>query len=199
MQLKHTGPKAMISHTGIAFDMEKKDKYRYLQCVVHLLKAIDHEYDEGRSYTFAPRDQLYSDNELQQGIRRFAPEAETEAERRYRAKVQTLDAEIAEAERHRLLGPEERTVFSNNLRLMRDYRLQRTVNKSFYYSALHALAVMIAHKKIRYILAPFGRHCFHVFHSIEGVARELRLPLSTRLEVFEEKGELMVRLECSGR
>lgn len=198
MQLKYAGPKALVSHTGVSFDAKKKDKYRYLQCAVHLLKALDHDYLEGQSYAFEPRGDLYSDEELHRTVLHYCPEADSEAKRHYERKAEALDREIAEAARHRLLNDEERMVLEKNLRLMRDYRLQRTVNKSLYYSAVHALAVMIVHKRIRFIRTPFGRNCYHVFHTVEGVARQLKLPLSARIDVYQDKETLMMQLDCLG-
>lgn len=199
MKLNYAGPKAMVSHTGVTFDQKKRDKYHYLQFAVHLIKALDHDYLEGRSYSFEPRNDLYPDEELRHTIAAYCPEADRKAKRRYEKKAAFLDSEIAAAEHHPLLNDEERTVLVNNLRLMRNYRLQRSINKSYYYSTIYALTAMIAHKRIRYIQAPFGHDCYHVFHSIEGAARHMKFSIAMRIEIFHDKDELMIKLHCAGR
>lgn len=199
MQLKYAGPKAMVSHTGVTFDQKKRDKYHYLQFAVHLIKALDHDYLEGRSYSFEPRSDLYPEAELHRTILHYSPDADAAAEERHARKAAYLDREIASAQSHCLLDSEACTVLTNNLRLMRDYRLQRSINKSYYYSTIYALTAMIAHKRIRYIQAPFGHDCYHVFHSIEGAARHMKLSIAMRIEIFHDKDALMIKLHCAGR
>ncbi|MDQ7061959.1 MAG: hypothetical protein Q9M43_12925 [Sulfurimonas sp.] len=48
MRLKYVGPKPIISHTGIEFDNNKEDKFAYLNIVIQLLKALNHEYFEDK-------------------------------------------------------------------------------------------------------------------------------------------------------
>ena len=52
MILKYVGPKPIISHTGIEFDNNKEDKYAYLNIVIQLIRALDHEYIENRIYKY---------------------------------------------------------------------------------------------------------------------------------------------------
>jgi len=52
MELKYVGPKPIISHTGIEFDNNKEDKFAYLNIVIQLLKALDHDYFEDKTYVY---------------------------------------------------------------------------------------------------------------------------------------------------
>jgi len=199
MQLKYAGPKPVISHTGIAFDLNKDDKYHYLAFAVQLLKALDHEYVDERTYTFEPERHRYSDNELLAILRQFAPGAEAEADARADAKKRVLDTEISDARHHPLLNSDERDVLVGNLKLLYDYRLQRTINKSLYYSAVGALAALIARGHISFIKVPFRQEYFHVFHTVEGILKQMTGMFETQIEVFEENGRLMVRLDIASR
>jgi len=199
MQLTYAGPKPLISHSGIVFDRKKEDKYNYIPFAVSLLHALDHDYTSSQSYTYTPPRQHHSDEELLKVISFYCPAAQAEAERRRREKEAELDSELRRADANRSLSDEDRAVLRANLLLMRDYRLQRTVNKSLYYSAARALVTMIAAKRLRYILTPFRPEYFHVFHTVEGIIRQRRLAIATQLDVYEEKGELMVRLALAGR
>jgi hypothetical protein len=199
MQLKYTGPKPMISHTGIEFDKNKDDKYHYLEFVIHLLKALDHDYIDNKTYLYEPSHHHYSDAQMLELIRHYAPGAENDARARAEMKRSQLDAELTAAQQHTLLNDEERSTLEKNLRLMYDYRLQRTINKSFYYSAIGALAELIAEDHIHYIKAPLRQEYFHVFHTVEGIVGAMKKPIQTQMEVYEENGELMVRLDIANR
>ena len=199
MQLKYSGPKPIISHTGIAFDLNKDDKYHYLAFALQLLKALDHEYIEERTYTFEPEHHRYSDAELLEILRHYASGAEFKAETKIGRKRHELDAEIDAARGSTLLNEDERNALLSNLTLLYDYRLQRTVNKSLYYSAVEALAVLIARGHISYIKVPFRQEYFHVFHTLEGMLKKMTNLIDTKMEVYEEGGKLMVRLDVAGR
>lgn len=199
MQLKYTGPRPIISHTGVTFDQKKEDKFHYLAFAIELLQAVDHEYLKDATYTFEPGPNHHDGEEMLTVLRRFCPQAETEAKRRALQKRYKLDGEIQDAEQNPLLNREERDALVNNLKLMYDYRLQRTVNKNLYYSAISALASLIAKDGICYIKVPFRQEHYHVFHSLEGILNTQKYPLNTRLEIYEEKGELMVRLDVTSR
>jgi len=199
MKLAYTGPKPIISHTGIEFDLRKEDKYHYLAFAIQLLKALDHEYIEDRTYRFEPEMHRYSDDELLTILRRYAPEAEAEARQRADRLKRDIDAEIAEARQHALLNAAEREALVNNLKLMSDYRLQRSINKSLYYSAVDALASLIARGHIYYIKVPFRQEYFHVFHTVEGVLKKMKKTFDTQIEIYEENERLMVRLDVASR
>ncbi|UFS62795.1 hypothetical protein LOH54_01395 [Sulfurimonas sp. HSL-3221] len=199
MKLTYAGPKPLISHSGIVFDRKKEDKYRYIPFIVSLLLALDHDYTSSQNYTYTPDRKHYSDEELLRIIAAHCQNAKTEAQRRLSDKAAELDEELRRVQSALSLSAEARAVLRTNLMLMRDYRLQRTVNKSFYYSAAAALVTLVAAKRLRYIQTPFTPEYFHVFHTMEGIIRRRRLALAAQLEVYEEKGELMVRLALAGR
>ena len=199
MKLEYTGPKPIISHTGIKFDLGKEDKYHYLAFAIQLLQALDHEYIEDRTYRFEPEKHRYSDDELLSILRRYAPEAEAEARQRAERLQRDIDAEIAQARQHALLNADEREALVNNLKLMYNYRLQRTVNKSLYYSAVNALALLIARGHIYYIKVPFRQEYFHVFHTVEGVLKKMKMTFDTQIEIYKETEKLMVRLDVASR
>ncbi|WP_345970424.1 hypothetical protein WCX72_01260 [Sulfurimonas sp. HSL1-6] len=199
MKLTYAGPKPLISHSGIVFDRKKEDKYRYIPFTVSLLLALDHDYTSSQNYTYTPDRKHYSDEKLLRIITAHCQNAKTEAQRRLNDKAAELDEELRRVQSALSLSAEARSVLRTNLMLMRDYRLQRTVNKSFYYSAAGALVTLVAAKRLRYIQTPFTPEYFHVFHTMEGIIRRRRLALAAQLEVYEEKGELMVRLALAGR
>ncbi|WP_416768693.1 hypothetical protein ACM66T_01380 [Sulfurimonas sp. ST-25] len=199
MKLTYAGPKPLISHSGIVFDRKKEDKYRYIPFAVSLLLALDHDYTSSQNYTYTPDRKHYSDEELLRVIAAHCPTAQTEAARLRSEKAARLDEELRRLDGSLSHPAEARSVLRTNLLLMRDYRLQRTVNKSLYYSAAGALVTLVAAKRLRYIQTAFTPEYFHVFHTMEGIIRRRRLALAAQLDVYEKKGELMVRLALAGR
>lgn len=199
VHLKYTGPRAIISHSGIGFDRCKQDKYLYIPFTLHLLKAIDYEYAAERCHVYTPEGVWWNDTQMHEIIVHYCAEADTRARRRLARKNTEIDRDIATAETHPFFTADAREAWVKNLQLMRSYMLQRTLNKSLYYSALDALATLLVRKKIAYLQAPFSAEHFHVFHSIEGSMQRLRFSLSTKMSVYEKSGALLVRLELASR
>lgn len=199
IHLAYAGPKPLISHSGIVFDKKKADKYRYIPFAVQLLKSLDHDYRDGEVCAYEPQQHYGSDEEMITTLRGFYPDIDKEAEQWRTKKRAELDAEIDAARSRKTLDEIARAALVNNLRLMYDYRLQRTVNKSVYYSALAALVATIGEKHIRYLKTPFHWDYFHVFHSIEGMIRKLKKPIDAKVNVYNENGTLMMRLDLARR
>lgn len=197
MLLRYAGPKPLISHTGIAFDLNKEDKYRYLPFAAELLIALNHNHEEACTFTYDPDTRRYSESQIMDILRRFAPDAEAEAQKMAEKKRKELEREIADVRRHPLLTDEERNAFALNLDLMRDYRIRRTVNKSLYYSAVKALASLVTHGRVSYIETLFSPVYFHVLHTLEGVLAGMKGTHSGTLSVFEKEGRLFVRLKTA--
>lgn len=199
IQLKYAGPRTMISHSGVGFDRCKQDKYLYIPFTLHLLKAIDHEYAGESCHVYAPEGVWWNDTQMHEIIVHYCTDADARARKRLERKNGEIDRDIATAETHPFFSADARDAWVKNLRLMRTYTLQRTVNKSLYYSAVDALTTLLVHKRVYYLQAPFSVEHFHVFHSIEGAVRRLRFSLSTAISVYEKSGELLVRLELASR
>lgn len=199
MQLKYAGPRPLISHSGIAFDRKKEDKYLYIEYVIHLLNALDHDYLENSAYTYNPSLRSRDDAALLSTLQQYDPEAQTHALQRAEKMRDELRREIDDAQTNRLLSEEERLPLLNNLKMMQTYRLQRTYNKSLYYSAVRALLHVIIAKRIRYITMPFAPAFLHVAHTLEGVARQQRFAVNAALKVVYENGILRARLDFTAR
>ena len=98
-----------------------------------------------------------------------------------------------------MLKNEEKDVLIKNLSLMREYVIQRAINKSLYYCTVDALVEVMKRGHIDYVVAPMFQKFAHVFHSIEGVLAKGRFPIDTKIEMYEEKGELLVKLDLLHR
>ncbi|MDQ7061961.1 MAG: hypothetical protein Q9M43_12935 [Sulfurimonas sp.] len=78
---------------------------------------------------------------------------------------------------------------------MHDYIIQRSINKSVYYCAVNSLANELEDDKISYIVAPMFQKFAHVLHSVQGVLLQRKLPIDTKLDIYQEDGKLLVKLQ----
>jgi hypothetical protein len=198
-RLTYAGPKALISKSGVSLDRKKEDKYIYLPFAVTLLEALDHDYGEqGQTFTYESEHRYVDGDTLLEKVRNYCPDIDETVQKWVAKKEAEIADDIERARSSRACLEIERETYIRNLKLMRDYRVQRAVNKSVYYAVLDALASMVVHKRLRFLKAPFSRVHHHVFHSIEGAIRRQKSPLRTLLSVYREKEALTVLLEFAG-
>lgn len=197
--LKYAGPKVLISKTGVTLDWKKTDKYSYLPFAVTLLEALDHDYGEdAHTFTYESDHQPKDGESLLQTVRHYCPDIDETVYRWVAKKEAEIAHEIERANLAHSCSQLERDTYIRNIKLMTDYRLQRTINKSVYYAVLDALASMIVRHRIRFLKAPFSKIHYHIFHSIEGAMRRQKSPLRTSLSIYSEKEALTALLEFAG-
>jgi len=199
MKLKFVGPKVLISHTGIEFDANKEDKYVYLGIAMELLQALDHDYIPEKKYTYNPDTKRLSDDEIWNKLKHYCKDLEKIIATAEQSAKAYIDEHLAHAKENRILSNEEKDVLMKNINLMREYVIQRSINKRLYYCAIDALAEVITRGHIDYVVAPMFQKFAHVFHSIEGVLAKGRFPIDTKIEMYQEQGKLLVKLDLLHR
>lgn len=195
MPLKYVGPKVLISKTGIDFDNNKEDKYVYLHIALQILKAIDHEYIEERVYTYTADTQRLRDDELYQVAKEYCKGVDDVMESARQSAEDYVDDLLTRAKENRLLNGTERETLIKNISLMHKYIVQRSVNKHVYYCIINRLATLLRKDNIDYIIAPMFQKFAHVFHSIQGALIHQKSPINSTMEIYEEKGKLLVKLD----
>lgn len=199
MELKYVGPKPIISHTGIEFDNNKEDKYVFLNIVVQLLKAISHDYFEDHTYTYNADTRRLSDDDLLRELTKFCPDIDSLMQKRNHIIEEDIEHELQRAKESDTLTIEDKEVLQNNINIMHDYLVQRSINKSVYYCAIEALSEMLKKEAISYIITPMFQTFTHVLHSIQGVLLKDRFPIETSIDIYQENGELLVKLQVKNR
>lgn len=195
MELKYVGPKPIISHTGIEFDNNKDDKYSYLNIAVQLLKALDHDYFEDKTYTYQTDSARLSNDEMLNELKRFCPQISSLMEKENHDIEEEIEHDIQRAKENSVLNEENREILQNNINFMHDYLVQRSINKSVYYCAIDALAKLLKKDHIDYIIVPMFQKFAHVLHSVQGSLKKQDLPIDTKLEIYQENGKLLVKLQ----
>lgn len=195
MKLKYAGPKPIISHTGIEFDKNKEDKYVYLNIVVELLKALNHEYLADRTYTYNADTCLLSDNELYNELKKYCPNISSLMDKESHNVEDEIEHQIQRAHENCILSQEDKEVLERNIEMMHDYLIQRSVNKSVYYCGVDALAELLKKDNIDYIIAPMTEAFHHVFHSLQGSLEHQKSPIDSKIDIYKENGVLLVKLQ----
>ena len=195
MELKYVGPKPIISHTGISFDNNKEDKFVYLNIVIQLLKSLNHEYIENKVYTYQADTKRLSNDELYNELKKFCPDIDTLIDNTDHFSHDNMNEEIKRARENELLTDVDKETLENNIKIMTDYIIQRSINKTVYYCAIDKLAELLKKDNIEYIIAPMFQKFAHVLHSVQGSLKRQKIPVDTNMDIYEEDGKLLVKLK----
>jgi len=199
MKLQFVGPKPLISASGIDFDNNKEDKHVYINIAVQLLKALDHEYIDDKKYVYDTNSDRINDIDLMNEIHAYCPNVDELMEERKALVLEEVEDELTRARENKIIDEDSRGALINNITMMKEYRIQRAVNKTVYYCAINALADVVKRDHIEYIIAPMFQKFAHVFHSIQGVLNEQKFPIDTNIEIYEEAGKLLAKLQVQNR
>ncbi len=195
MELKYVGPKPIISHTGISFDNNKEDKFVYLNIVVQLLKSLNHEYINDKVYVYNSDMYRLKNNELFHELKKFCPRINSLIEKENHDIRAEIKENIHRAHENNIITDEDKVTLENNIKIMRDYLVQRSINKSVYYCAVDALAELVKNDNLDYIIVPMYQTFYHVLHSVQGSLKKQKFPIDTKIEIYEENGELLAKLD----
>lgn len=192
--LKYVGPKPLISKTGIDFDQNKEDKFVYISIAAELIMALDHEHIIDKNYVCTTGDKPLDSATIVALIRKYNPNIDNEVSTWKKHAEDEIANELERARHNHLLCEEECDVLLNNIELMRAYNIQRSINKSIYYSAIEILADIIKRGHIDTIIAPMFLKFAHVLHSVQGALKKLHPPIDSSIDVYEENGHLKTKL-----
>lgn len=195
MELKYVGPKPVISHRGIEFDNNKDDKFVYLNIAIQLIKALNHDYFEDRKYIYSTDSTRLSNDEMIKEVSHICPNLDSLIDKQNHDIEDEIQHNIQRANENEILSDADKKVLKTNIELMHDYLVQRSINKSVYYCAINALAKILEKDKIDYIITPMFQSFSHVLHSIQGVLKKQKIPIDTKLDIYQEKGQLLVKLQ----
>ena len=93
-----------------------------------------------------------------------------------------FDNEEKEVSIRRDLSDIEKETYIANLRLMREYKIQRAKNKIFYFHYIETIVETILKNKIKEIDTPFNMKFWHILQSIEGVLSSHKIGSNLKVE-----------------
>lgn len=192
--LTYAGPKVSISSHGVDFDLNKEDKFIYLSIVVELIQALNHEYLDGKCYTYLTSGKPLCDDLLLPVLVAHDPLLEEKLNEREKITQNEIDDDLKRAHSNPLLCIEEREALLKNLELMRQYRISRALNKTAYYSGIDTIAKIIHDIHIDYIASDMYPKFMHVFHSIQGALKKLHPAIESDIDIFSHDHQLRIQL-----
>ena len=195
MELKYVGPKPIISHTGINFDNNKEDKFVYLNIVVQLLKSLNHEYITDKVYTYQSNIDRLSTSELHDELKKFCPNIDILIDDTDHFSHDDMQSDIQRARENQVLTDIDKEILENNIKIMTNYIVQRSINKKVYYCAIDELAELVKSDRIEYIIVPMFQKFAHVLHSVQGSLQKENFPIDTKIDIYEEDGKLLAKLK----
>ncbi|MEA2019372.1 MAG: hypothetical protein U9N59_13120 [Campylobacterota bacterium] len=183
MTIKYAGPRPEISQHGIQFKDGKEDKYVYLLIAMQILKAIDKNYEDHKSYSYGVDTKRIPDDQLLDMILKYEPEIEHHVQNEEQNYKKKLDTEFEQIKQRKDLKDIEKTAWLNNLDIMREYRIQRAINKIYYIHSIKHIAQVIKREKIKEIDTPFYEKYWHVLQTIQGKISEGRDSKQSELKI----------------
>lgn len=198
MKIQYTGPRPHITHHGITFKDGKEDKYVYLTIATQILQAIDKDFGEQKHYIYDVKTQRLKDEEILNTLMSYEQELEKDVQKEMDSYAQKLAYEVDTIQNRENLSAEEKSAWINNLEIMREYRLQRAVNKICYMHTVGEIAKVINREKIKEIDTPFYEKFWHVLRTIEGVLATQKAPINSKVVIEKnDKNEMVAKLQMA--
>jgi hypothetical protein len=194
MTVQYVGPRPVISHHGIDFKDGKEDKYVYLKVGVEILEAIDKDYDEKSSYRSDIENKEHSDDEILEIMKSYESDLHDNTIKEIAGFKEHLDMEVEQVNQRAYLKDVEKKVWINNLEIMKEYRIQRAVNKIYYMHCINNIKTVINRERIKEIDTPFSERYWHVLQTLQGSLEGGKYPVRTNLRVEPENDQMVAKL-----
>ena len=199
MQIKYVGPRPVITKSGITFAAEYDDRYTYLNILVQLLYALDKDYFEDKTYQYTVDSRRLNDEELLAGLQHYCGSFEEMLGESIAIEDAAINSEIEHVKENNAMAAVEKEALVKNLELMRNYRLQYAINDTLYNCAVKALANLIKKEHIDYVIVPMFQRFAAVLHSVQDELMRQNFPIRITMDIYEENGKLMAKMEVKNR
>ncbi len=199
MKIKYVGPRPEISEHGVTFKTVKEDKYVYLSIAVHMLIMLDKNIQEHKTFSYTSKEQNLSDDQLLATMLHFEPTLEDSIRQEIKDYEKHLDEELAHIEHREHMNPLNKEILIENFKIMKEYRIQRAINKMYYMHCIQEIIDVIKREHIKEIDTPFGEKYWHILQTIEGHIMGLKSSIQCDLKAERDKDEnLIAKLYIGG-
>lgn len=198
MKLKYTGPKEIISHHGVSFKKGKDDKYVYIYPSLQIYKAIHHDYEKDKVYTYNIKGERLTNDELLEKIISLRVNLEDFFKDKIEKLNIKLENEIDDVHLYADCNKEELKVYESNLVIMKNYRLQRDTNKIVYNKLIEIIVDDIIENRIKEINAPFNERFWHIFQTLQGeLSNHNHRSIGSKLDIEHDANSLGISLKIN--
>lgn len=185
MELKKAGKKVLISHKGIFFEFSV-DKYDYIRYLVPILKMLRDLHSRYTTIEIKNKDvSKIGDKELFDAIIN-TPEKLEKLKNIVASYEKKLQKDYQDVDHLTHLNEFEKKIYKNNLDLMRDYQLQRKINKAVYHLAIDETRSLILRKEVTKIITNATDEFMHILSSLKNDLRAFRTTLAIEVYMFEK-------------
>ncbi len=196
MKLKYVGHKPIISAKGVDFSIGKEDKYIFIEPAAQMLIFLD-KLEMDSSIHINPNKRL-DETEVLKILYKYRPDFDKFFDKKISAYKKDIDDEISEVDKQNHLIDIEKEVLKNNLEYMKEYRIQRAINKLVYEELINASVDLIRKKGVKEIKMPFSLPFVHVAESFESSLALLSKAVVAKVEVMLDRGEPYTKLSIKG-
>ena len=194
-KVEYVGPRVEISHHGVTYRKFKEDKYIYLMVALEILKDIDNDYDIKPSYSHDFENKVLVEDDIHDILNCYESSVEeciTEECEKYKQKIIN---EIKQIQKMSHLTDIDKEVWIRNIEIMKEYRVQRAINKMYYMHCIQDIVHLIQHKNIKEITTPFNKCFFHVLNTLRGSLITGKPSLEANvIEEYDKDNNMIVRL-----
>jgi len=195
-KIKYAGPRPVINQHGVFFKDGKEDKYNFLLTALKILLSLDSDTQTKQVYKSMIESNILDEPKIHKILAQYDSELEKEVEEEEKNYEKHLQEEIDYVKNLSTISEIEKEAWVNNLLSMKEYMIQRAINKIYYMHCIEDIANIILKKSIKKIVVPFDKNFWHVLHTIQGKLENLKHPKNTKLsEETLQDGSMIVKLE----
>ena len=175
IKIKYIGNKAVIDERGVSFD-SKHDKYVYIEPAIHILDMV-YSLNEGKITDKITLKLNLTQKEIFSILYRSMPNFDELHDKKIEQYKQHLLDKEQNSKKQINLTQEEKDAYYSNLKIMREYNIQRATNKIVYEEIINSIVKIILEKKVAKIVVFYNEQFLHAIESIETtLAREKAAP-----------------------
>lgn len=194
MKIEYAGPRPMISQHGVQFKDGKEDKYVYLMISIQILQAIDKNYEGHKSYSYDTTTKRFSNDEIHDILNSYYTTLDQDVQKEEENYSLKIEDEITHIQAREDLPSTEKKAWLNNLEIMKNYRIQRAVNKIYYMHSIELIKKIILRENIKEIDTPFYEKYWHVLQTIAGAIEEGRYSKHTNVKIERIDNNMTAKL-----
>ncbi|WP_415833036.1 hypothetical protein, partial [Arcobacter suis] len=143
MKLEYAGLKPVITEHGISFKEGKDDKFSYFPFVFEVLNALDNNYESIKTHSHQIKIENFNFSQTINKLLAINPNIQVSIDKEIENYLIHLENEENEIKSRTNLSDIEKEIYLTNLKLMRDYKIQRATNKIFYFNCIEAIVEII--------------------------------------------------------
>jgi hypothetical protein len=194
-KIKYAGPRPIISQHGISYKDGKEDKYIYIQAALEILLDIDHNYSEQKVYSNYISMKPLNEKDIHNQLIKYDSLLEEEVQQEEKEYESKIEKEIQFVKSSAILTQLEKDTWIENIKLMKDYRIQRAINKIYYFHCINDIVNIILKQRIKEINTPFTEIFLHILHSIQGAVENNKISYHTILEEQTINDKMILKLK----